>query len=111
MPIVQCPKCARRYDPGKDLDDLPDHTTIKVVCPACGQWVRLPKADPVPTPELPPEIVQVMASQSRLVDDAGNPLPREEPNIEVPPSPLLREDPDAAPPPLPPERKPWWKFW
>jgi hypothetical protein len=112
MPIVQCPKCARRYDPGKDLDDLPNHTTIKVVCPVCGQWVRLPAAIPVPTPELPPDIVKVMASQSRLVDDAGNPLPREEPIDEAPSAPLLREEPESEPPPpLPSERKPWWKFW
>ena len=94
MPIVTCPKCRKRYDPGMDdeLDALqggPVHMSLKVACPACGQWLRLPENEPIPAPAAPPDILRAMMSQSRLVDD----------------------DAPSSPQQAPAKRKPWWKFW
>lgn len=74
MPIVKCPKCRKRYDPGVDeeLDALEDVASMKVVCPACGQWLRLPEMEAIPAPKVPREILKEMMSQSRLVDDNGD---------------------------------------
>src|SRR5262249_12819035 len=74
MPIVNCPKCKKRYDPGDIEEDLPENMSLKVVCPACGQWVRLPSGEPVAAPKAPPDILKAMKSQSRLVEDAGSGL-------------------------------------
>jgi hypothetical protein len=91
VPIVTCPNCAKRYDPAVDdelaaLGSAPGNLSLKVVCPACGQWLRLPENEAIPAPAAPPHVLEAMRSQSRLVDG-----------------------PDASPPPQP--RKPWWKFW
>jgi hypothetical protein len=95
MPIVTCPKCRKRYDPGMDdeLDALPRGLSLKVVCPACGQWLRLPEREAIPAPPLPPEVLQGMKSQSRLVDEEAE-SPGPQGGEEEPPRP-----------------KPWWKFW
>lgn len=84
MPVAQCPKCESEYESGgKNLDNLPDGMSIKVVCPVCGQWLRLPENDLIPTPEVPPDILQAMMKQSRLIK---------------------RGKGSSA-------GKPWWKFW
>ena len=71
MPIIKCPKCKKRYDPGveEELEDMPASMSLKVVCPSCGQWVRLPELEPVRAPAAPPKILREMRAQSRLVDD------------------------------------------
>src|ERR1035438_10082181 len=98
MPIVKCPKCKKRYDPGvdealDDIADMPGEMSVKVVCPSCGQWLRLPENEAIPAPAAPPEILKEMMSQCRLVDDSE----------------------ESAPPrkakPKKQEQKPWWKFW
>jgi hypothetical protein len=100
VPIVKCPKCKKRYDPGlddalDDLDDAPVAMSFKVVCPSCGQWLRLPEKEAIPAPPLPPEILKEMMSQSRLVDDAEEDRPKKK-----------RKAGAKAK-----EKKPWWKFW
>lgn len=69
MPTVTCPTCQARYDPGleDELDGLPDNISMKVVCPACGQWVRLPEREPVDPPNVPKDVLDKMAAQSTLV--------------------------------------------
>lgn len=71
MPIVKCPSCRSRYDPGlaDELDDLSDDVSIKVVCPACGQWLRLPENEPIDALPLPQDILDDMMAQSTLVED------------------------------------------
>jgi hypothetical protein len=71
MPIVTCPSCRRRYDAGIDEDPatLPDNLSMKVVCPACGQWVRLPEVEPVDPPNVPGHVLSAMMGQSRLLDE------------------------------------------
>jgi uncharacterized protein YbaR (Trm112 family) len=97
MTIVKCPKCKKRYDPGvdealDDIGDMPGELSVKVVCPACGQWLRLPENEPIPAPAVPPAILKEMMSQSRLVDsDEAAPLNK------------ARSKPK--------EQRPWWKFW
>ncbi len=73
MPVVHCPKCQCDYDPGHDEDaaSLPSDMSLKVVCPSCGQWLRLPEGDMIPAPAAPPEILREMMSQSRLVKKPG----------------------------------------
>lgn len=90
MPVVQCPQCKSEYDPGnKELDNLPAGTSIKVVCPACGQWLRLPERDLIPAPAIAPEFLQAMMKQSLLIKKGtGCPAGASEP-----------------------AKKPWWKFW
>jgi hypothetical protein len=86
MPIVTCTKCQSDYDPGNDeLTDLPPGMSIKVVCPSCGQWLRLPEKDLIPAPAAPPEILREMMKQSRLVK--------------------------AGPGAGASAKKPWWQFW
>jgi len=94
MAVVRCPKCKKRYDPGMDeeletLDDAPPGVSLslKVVCPACGQWLRLPENEAIPAPAVPPDILKEMMAQSKLVDD------------------------DYEPPKKTAKQKPWWKFW
>src|SRR5262245_31759204 len=67
MSIVTCPKCQERYDPGIDqeLADLPDGLSMKVVCPKCGQWLRLPEQEAVDPPNVTPDIAAAMRDQSR----------------------------------------------
>jgi hypothetical protein len=98
VPIVKCPKCKKRYDPSVDdelqmLADMPGAASLKVVCPACGQWLRLPENEAIPDPAAPPEMLREMVSQSRLVegDDEASAVP-------------VRESPAKL-------SKPWWKFW
>jgi hypothetical protein len=98
MPIVKCPSCKKRYDPGVDeelenLVDMPVSVSLKVACPACGQWLRLPENEPIPAPAAPPAILKEMMSQSRLVDDTDDDLPKKKRATRVK------------------ESKPWWKFW
>ncbi|HEX3152035.1 MAG TPA: hypothetical protein VHR66_28435 [Gemmataceae bacterium] len=71
MPVVTCPKCRERYDPGVDdeLRDLPANTSLKVVCPKCGQWVRLPENEPVDAPDVPDHVADEMKAQSRTVSE------------------------------------------
>lgn len=82
MPVVKCPSCHSRYDPGlgDELDDLSDDVSIKVVCPACGQWLRLPENEPVDALPLPQEILDDMMAQSTLIDEGfdedAEPRPR-----------------------------------
>lgn len=76
MAVVKCPKCRKSYDPGsEDLDDLPENLSRKVVCPACGQWARLPEGEAIAAPKLPPKMVKAMMSQATLVEDAPSPPP------------------------------------
>jgi len=80
--IVTCPNCHRRYDPGADegLNDLPENMSLKVVCPACGQWLRLPEREAIDPPNAPPDVLREMSAQSRLVDDdppRDHPRPRD----------------------------------
>ena len=90
MSVVQCPKCKSEYDPGHDdLDDLPSGMSIKVVCPACGQWLRLPEKDLIPAPAVTPESLSEMMKQSRLIKKGDG----------------AQAKGGAA------EKKPWWKFW
>lgn len=77
MPVVTCPTCQARYDPGvdTDLDGMPDNVSQKVVCPACGQWQRLPEREPCDPPNVPQNILDEMKAQSRLVTGAEEPRP------------------------------------
>jgi hypothetical protein len=91
MPIICCPKCKSDYDPGnEELQNLPPGMSIKVVCPACGQWLRLPERDLIPAPAAPAEILEAMKKQSRLVKKNGGSA--------------TAESSARA-------QKPWWKFW
>jgi len=74
--IVNCPKCRTRYEADVHLKHIRQKAkregvsiSEKVVCPVCEQWVRLPENEPCPAPGLPPELVQEMKSQSRVIDD------------------------------------------
>jgi hypothetical protein len=71
MPVVTCPSCDSRYDPGigDELDDRSDDISVKVICPACGQWLRLPENEPIDALPLPPEILDEMMAQSTLIGD------------------------------------------
>lgn len=70
MPIVKCPSCPAKYDPGVDdnIKDIPVELSMKVVCPNCGQWLRLPEQEKVDPPNVPEEVLREMRSQSRLVE-------------------------------------------
>ena len=83
MAIITCPSCQRRYDPGveEELDDLPGNVSLKVVCPACGQWLRLPEREPIDPPNAPPEVLREMQAQSKLVD--GDDAPRAGPRRDA----------------------------
>src|SRR5262245_10731026 len=90
MPIITCPKCDSRYDPGvdKELASIdPRQMSLKVVCPVCAQWLRLPENEPIETPAAPRDILEAMMSQSKLIERGSRA--------------------DSA---LPPKR-PWWRFW
>lgn len=90
MPVVTCPKCASRYDPGVDatLKDIDTSVmSLKVVCPVCGQWLRLPENEPIETPAAPRKLLEEMASQSRLIE----------------------RGPGAGA--VGSSKKPWWRFW
>lgn len=70
MPVVTCPKCASQYDPGLDgeLGDIdPSRMSLKVVCPVCAQWLRLPENEPVEGPAVPRAMLKAMMAQSRLI--------------------------------------------
>ena len=76
MPVVTCPKCESRYDPGVDeeLEGIdPSQMSLKVVCPVCGQWLRLPENEPVETPAAPPEMLAKMEAQSMLIERGREP--------------------------------------
>lgn len=76
MPIVKCPSCPAKYDPGLDDDikDIPAELSMKVVCPNCGQWVRLPEQEKVDPPNVPEEVLREMRSQSRRLSWLRSPL-------------------------------------
>jgi hypothetical protein len=74
------------------LAEMPGETSLKVVCPACGQWMRLPENERIPAPDFPPEILREMMAQSRLVDG------EDETNHSRPKKSSSKS-------------KPWWKFW
>jgi hypothetical protein len=77
----------------EELEALGGAASLKVVCPACGQWLRLPENEAIPGPAVPPEVLRGMMSQSRLIDEDS-------------------EEPEPTRPKAgPAERKPWWKFW
>jgi hypothetical protein len=90
MPVVTCPKCQSRYDPGMD-EELkgidPRQMSLKVVCPVCAQWLRLPENEPVEGPAVPRHILEAMMGQSRLIERGA--------------SASLAG----------PTKKPWWRFW
>jgi hypothetical protein len=72
MPIVTCPTCQARYDPGLDeeiakLKDMPGEVALKIQCPACGQWLRLPEQEPIDPPKIPKHMLDAMKAQTRLV--------------------------------------------
>lgn len=96
MPVVTCPKCESRYDPGMD-DELegidPSQMSLKVVCPACGQWLRLPENEPVDSPAVPPHILKAMMSQSQLIERGS------------------KAGANSAARTAEPSQKPWWRFW
>ena len=90
MPVVTCPKCKSRYDPGMDeeLEGIdPSQMSLKVVCPACGQWLRLPENEPVVGPAVPAHILKTMMGQSRLIELG------------------------AGAGAIGAAKKPWWRFW
>ncbi len=95
MIVVKCPKCEKNYEPGLDetsLANRPPNTSMKVLCPACGQWLRLPEGESVEGPNVPPEILKEMMKQSR-------PVPG-----EVPAGAMFIAGVNMS-------SKPWWKFW
>ena len=103
MPVVTCPKCASRYDPGRDkeLADLAGRASFKVICPVCGQWLRLPENDAIEGPRLPPEVIRGMTAQSKLIERGPNAGKF-----------AMAESPAMVPAALPATlRKSWWKFW
>jgi hypothetical protein len=71
----------------KEIAALAGRASLKVVCPVCGQWLRLPENEAIEASRVPPDVLKAMASQSRLVEgpDVGSPI--------------------QAP------KKPWWRFW
>jgi hypothetical protein len=76
MPIVKCPSCRRRYDPGIEIpDDLSDEASMVVCCPACGQWVTLPEREPADPPDVPRHVREQMRRQARLVDEDDDDRP------------------------------------
>ena len=77
MPLVKCPSCQAKYDPGIDgeMKDLPAEVSMKVACPSCGQWLRLPEQEKIDPPNAPAEVLREMRSQSRLVEE-GKPTSR-----------------------------------
>jgi hypothetical protein len=90
MAVVTCPKCESRYDPGMDeeLEGIdPRQMSLKVVCPVCAQWLRLPETSRSKGRPCPAEILEAMMGQSRLIQrgagagSVGSP------------------------------KKPWWRFW
>ena len=115
MPIITCPKCKKRYDPGVDdeletLADAPANLSLKVVCPACGQWLRLPEKERIPTPAAPPEMLREMRKQSRLFDDDSDsdddePPPRRRRRDEVEDEPPRRRRRDEVDEDEPPRRR------
>ena len=90
MAVVTCPQCGSQYDPGMDRELKgidPSQMSLKVVCPVCAQWLRLPENEPVEGPMVPPEILKTMMGQSRLIERGAGAH-------------------SAGPP-----KKPWWRFW
>lgn len=81
MPIVKCPSCPAKYDPGvdDDIEDLPAELSMKVVCPNCGQWLRLPEQEKVDPPNVPEKLLREMKSQSRLVELVAKPIQKARP--------------------------------
>lgn len=88
MPVVTCPKCKSKYDPGMD-EELkgmdPSQMSLKVVCPVCAQWLRLPENEPVEGPAVPEHILKAMMGQSKLIARGDGPSTS--------------------------SNKPWWRFW
>jgi len=96
MPVIECPKCQRHYDPGNEdaLEATGSMMSLKVPCPACGQWLRLPEYECVAAPNVPPNILEEMKKQSVLLPE-GDPTP-----VTFGPGGTFK-----------PKKKPWWAFW
>ena len=56
-----------------------ENLAIKVVCPSCGQWVRLPEQEPVAPPDVSPEVLAEMGKQSKIVPADDEPKPASKP--------------------------------
>lgn len=103
MPVVTCPKCLSKYDPGLDeeLDGIdPSVMSFKVICPVCAQWMRLPEHEAVDGPNVPPELQANLMAQSRLIEPG--------PDIDVVDVADDAADDNTT---VPTRKKPWWRFW
>src|SRR5262245_11498327 len=99
MPVVTCPKCDSRYDPGMDdeLEELEGAASLKVICPACGQWLRLPENEACEGPRVPADILEQMKSQSRLIKKGkGAPQAAAAPSPSPPPPPSVDDDDEGG---------------
>jgi hypothetical protein len=103
MPVVTCPKCASRYDPGRDkeLAELAGQASFKVICPVCGQWLRLPENEAVEGPRLPSHVLKGMTAQSKLIERGPN---ADEFSMPAAPAAASAAAPTAT-------KRPWWQFW
>jgi len=97
MLVVECPKCNSHYNPECEeaLKAAGDAMSIKVPCPECGQWVRLPEWECVETPNAPDDVLKKMVQQSKL-------LPKDD-NTPVAFGPIKSC--------ITIKPKPWWAFW
>jgi hypothetical protein len=68
----------------------PSQMSLKVVCPVCAQWLRLPENEPVEGPAVPRHILEAMMGQSRLIERGAGAS-----------GSSLAQSP----------KKPWWRFW
>ncbi len=97
MPIVRCPKCASRYDPGVD-DELAgldsSVASLKVVCPVCGQWLRLPENEAIEGPPVPREILESMMAQSKLIERGDKVSDDDDEGYQLDEQPRTRADAD-----------------
>jgi Zn finger protein HypA/HybF involved in hydrogenase expression len=85
MPVVKCVKCKQKYDTGTEAPA--EGLSAKVVCPGCGQWMRIPDREAIPAPNLPKEMIKKMKAQARMILTlAGDEEPEDEP----------KRKPDAA---------------
>jgi hypothetical protein len=89
----------------EELEDIDSSKmSLKVVCPVCGQWLRLPEMEPVEGPRVPPEILKAMMSQSQLIErGAGASDPKKQRDAD--------EATDSPSPAPQSSKRPWWRFW
>jgi hypothetical protein len=98
MPVVKCVKCKNRYDTGTEAPA--EGLTAKVVCPGCGQWMRIPDNEAIPAPNLPKELIKKMKAQARQIvmldgDEEEEPKP-EAKSAPEPAAPKSAAEPAAA---------------